>query len=286
MLAFAMPRVFINLFYTYIYIYHIKMANDDGLVFENYTSIGVALTSLTFLIVLCFSCQPVAHWQKSLSVTKFLTIYAIFCIVVYGFVSYGLYTCLLTLEAFSGIDQIAHVDQEKYVKLTALALTTHIVDFFIKIYRGGTDRIQCANYVHLSIFPILGVATDNADVMRDGGVAFMCLCLTTQGISVYVYRLFATWGKCVTPLSQTSTAFQLTVFAILIFHSGFAIYYSIHASSPSRAVFSGLVFVYSSLMTLSVMRLFFKDRSTHCCHSMKTGNDDGSSAGNNVVVEA
>ena len=247
---------------------------SESLEFGDYTSLGAGVSLMSLLIILLFACHPATISPKTLYLAKMITIYNICILCCYSYAGYGIYARLDQLESFSGINQDVSEDTDLtfYVYFGCICLCSHLVDIIYKIYRAG-NRISCANYFHMSFYIILGIALDNNEVLDDGAFAFVLLCLLTQGISVYMYRLFATWGKCITPGSQISTAFQLTIFAVLIFHSSFNLYYSITSSSIQRGFFAGSVLLYSILMALAVMRLFFKSRSTSCCHN-KPGNSD------------
>ena len=246
----------------------------SSFVIGTYTTAGMAIGLVSTIIICAAYCHNDSRMGKSLRFLKLLTIYNIGMSVFFTLQSYHLYTFLSTQDAFSGVGVQTDASVRKWLWIHIGAQVSHFFDVCYMIARGGNERVSYASCFHIAtIYGIWGLCVDNREaVFGHGTIVFITMMMSLQAIAIYTYRIFATWGKCVTPGSQISTGFQITIFSLLAIHGGYAVYHAVDEGSVARGVCSGLWLLYSIIMTVLIMDLMFKQRSTRCCSNSSGSN--------------
>ena len=247
------------------------MGNPDStLIIGTYTSTGTALGLITAIAICAAYCHTSDHHTgRPLWSLKLLTIYNISMVVANLTQSYYLYAFLSTQETFSGVGVETNSVTQNWVWVHVGSQVSNLIDTCYMIARGGDDRISYASCFHITtIFGIWGLCIDNRRaVFVNGTIVFIAMMMSVQAIAIYTYRIFSTWGKCITPGSQISTGFQITLLSILSLHGGYILYYAVDDGSVARGVCNGVWLIYFIIMTVLVMSLMFKQRSNRCCSS-------------------
>lgn len=240
---------------------------DSTLVVGTYASAGTALGLVAAIVICAAYCHTDNRVGKPFWFAKTLTIYNIGMAAFFVTQASFFYNFLSAQAAFSGVGVATNESMRRWLYIHAGAQVTHLLDVGYMIARGGNERVSYAACFHVTtIYGIWGLCLDNRDaVFAHGSVVFIAMMMSLQAAAVYAYRIPSTWGKCVTPGAQISTGFQITLFAILALHGGYALYYSVDDGSVARGICDGLWLVYFIVMTVLVMSLMFKQRSNRCC---------------------
>ena len=244
---------------------------SGSLVVGSFTTGGTAVGFVCLFVICIACCHADNHTAKAPWFMKLLTVYNIGMFAFSGVQAYYLQSFLSTQEDFSGVDvKVGEGDAVRtWLWVHAAAQVSHLVDVGYMIARGGHERISYAASFHAAIiFGLWGLCLDNrAVVFANGTIVFVAMMMSVQAVAIYAYRIPATWGKCITPGSQISTGFQITILSLLALQCGYALYYAISAGSVPRSVCTGAWLAYSIAMTILVMGLMFKQRSNRCCSS-------------------